>query len=179
MHILGLSLRNFLQPSLDESSIFAICSMSVAYLDQRSFLYPWMLVISACRLVLVRSVLRFVDASILQSETYIWLEAESGAEYSPIVVKSHPDASQKIALAAWQWDNSGHIDFYVDAPTSGSYYLWARLSTPWNYIRPYRVSVNDGAEVEWAQITSANEFFGSGFATLEWKNAGFSLQVLQ
>ena len=36
------------------------------------------------------------SAALFADDRYIWVEAESGAEYNPIVVKSDPGASQKF-----------------------------------------------------------------------------------
>lgn len=89
----------------------------------------------------------------------IWIEAESGAEYNPIVVKSDLGASDAIYLGSWKWADysrrsreSGFITFDVYIEEPGDYSLWARVRTPWGGIRAYDVSFGSGdvsADSEW------------------------------
>lgn len=74
------------------------------------------------------------------SYTYIWMEAESGAEYNPIVVKSDREASQSIYLASWSWSDAGVITFVVDVPETNNYRIWGRMKG--EDIQPYYLSIN-------------------------------------
>jgi len=86
----------------------------------------------------------------LQAAEYLWLEAETGGEYDPVVVKSDPSASQDIYLASWSWADygsrsadDGMIVFSVDITEAGDYTLWGRMKTPWGGIRPYDISIDN------------------------------------
>jgi len=81
---------------------------------------------------------------------YVWLEAESGAEYSPIVVKSAPKASQRIYLAPWKHGDyamrhadNGIIEFEVEVQEAGDYALWARAQFPLNNVKPYDIALGE------------------------------------
>jgi aryl-phospho-beta-D-glucosidase BglC (GH1 family) len=72
------------------------------------------------------------------AEAVLWIEAESGAEYSPIVVKADPDASQAIYLASWERGadysarapERGLVVYEIEVAEGGYYHLWARLRRP-------------------------------------------------
>ncbi len=101
----------------------------------------------------VLSVFLIGISSMCFAQENIWLEAETGAEYDPIIVKSDSSASQEIFLASKDWSHTGRIDFNVTIETAGVYHLWARLKMPWEGMIPYRISVDGGTQVEWAADT--------------------------
>jgi hypothetical protein len=66
------------------------------------------------------------------ADQYVWIEAETGAEFNPIVVKSDLNAGQAIYLGSWKWGDysnrsasNGVITFDFYAPEAGDYKLWA------------------------------------------------------
>src|SRR5690606_28208387 len=92
-----------------------------------------------------------ISVSASAADQYIWMEAESGAEFNPIVVKSDLAASQAIYLASWKWADYGNrsaangmITFDVYAPETGTYKLWARMRLPESGARPFEISVGNG-----------------------------------
>ncbi|HMY39991.1 MAG TPA: hypothetical protein PK011_11755, partial [Marinagarivorans sp.] len=92
----------------------------------------------------------FSSAALYAEDRFVWVEAESGAEYNPIVVKSDPGASQKIYLGSWKWadyttrnDGAGKITYSVYIPEAGTYKIWARMRAPAN-IRPFDISKDNG-----------------------------------
>lgn len=97
----------------------------------------------------VTTIMALVHASVHADN--IWIEAESGAEYDPIVVKSDLEASGAIYLGSWEWADygrrskeSGLITYQVYIEEPGDYTLWARARTPWGGIRAYDVSFGAG-----------------------------------
>ncbi len=112
------------------------------------------------------------------AERYLWLEAESGAEFNPIVVKSDPAASQAIYLGSWKWadyssrrDDSGKIAFEVYIPEAGDYKLWARGRMPGN-MRPFDISKDNGNVYDnstWVQWRTTPALTNWG-----WTDSGFT-----
>lgn len=124
----------------------------------------------------------------IAANRYLWQEAETGAEFNPIVVKADPLASQAIYLASWQWndysyrrDDSGKIAFEIYIAEAGYYKLWGRARTPGG-IRPFDISL-DNADVtdnsawtswlntpalsQWGWIDSGfSAYFSEGLHTL-------------
>lgn len=118
------------------------------------------------------------------ADQYLWVEAETGAEYNPIVVKSDPAASQAIYLGSWKWadyasrsDDDGRITFDVYIPEAGSYTIWARMRTPWDGILPYDISTNSttagsGTWSSWAPTgVSEDQWI--------WSNSGYTKDFSQ
>lgn len=98
------------------------------------------------------------SASAQAADQFIWVEAETGAEMNPIVVKSDLAASQAIYLGSWKWADygsrsaaSGMISFDVYIPEAGDYKLWARMRLPWSGSQPYDVSAGSGDTADSSQ----------------------------
>src|SRR5690606_24126377 len=92
-----------------------------------------------------------VSAYAHAADQLIWMEAESGAEFNPIVVKSDLAASQSIYLASWKWGDygsrsaaNGKISYDIYIPEAGDYKLWARMKLPWSGAQPFDISVGSG-----------------------------------
>lgn len=113
----------------------------------------------------------------------IWLEAETGAEYNPIVVKSDLGASEAIYLGSWKWadyasrsDDDGKISFTVYIQEAGDYTLWARVRAPWDGIRPYDVSFGSGdsaAASDWQSWAPDNRS-EAALKAWGWSDSGIS-----
>lgn len=108
----------------------------------------------------------------------LWLEAESGAEYSPIVVKAAPDASQAIHLGSWKWADysyrnnaAGKISFEVYVSEAGTYRLWGRARLP-DGSRPFDISFGNGDVYDDSQWTRWQSAVGSDY--WRWSNSGYS-----
>lgn len=118
----------------------------------------------------------------LAANQYLWIEANSGAEYSPIVVKSDLKASNKIYLAPWKHGNYGQrslanglISFEVFIPEAGEYHLWGRVRLPSSGTQPYDIGVgqpdphNNNQWTRWrADNRSTSEVRNWG-----WSDSGF------
>src|SRR5688572_6922219 len=92
------------------------------------------------------------------ADQFLWVEAETGAELNPIVVKSDLAASQAIYLGSWKWADygtrsvsSGMISFDVYIPEAGDYKLWARMRLPWSGATPYDISTGSGDTADASQ----------------------------
>lgn len=115
---------------------------------------------------------------------YIWEEAESGAEYNPIVVKSGRNLGQAIYLAPWRSSDysnrsvdDGLITFDLYVPETGTYKLWARTKFPGTGVSPYYISMDGTGDVydnsqwaNWATETRPND----QATQWGWSNAGYS-----
>lgn len=114
----------------------------------------------------------------MAADRYLWLEAESGAEFDPIVVKSDRGASQAIYLGSWKWadystrrSDAGKIAFELYIPEAGDYKLWARGRMPGN-IRPFDISKNsDNVSDNSTWIRWQNT---SPLTTWGWTDSGFT-----
>lgn len=109
------------------------------------------------------------------------MEAESGAELNPIVVKSDLGASQLIYLASWKWADyakravaSGMITFDVYAPETGDYKLWARMRLPDSGSRPFDISVGNGDVDDSGQWTTWAADKRSNVKVWGWSDSGFT-----
>jgi hypothetical protein len=92
---------------------------------------------------------------------YIWVEAEDGAEYSPMIVKSDQAASQEIYLASWDIKTSltvpptdGNIVYTFNISKEGMYRLWARLITPDTASNSYWIKIDSSSWKIWEDIGS-------------------------
>lgn len=119
----------------------------------------------------------------LAANQYVWLEAESGAAYNPIVVKSDWDASQSIYLASWKFADyshrsasSGLITFEVYIPESGDYQLWGRTRLPSSGSQPFDISAGNGDVYDNSQWTrwQRDDRSSQAVRSWGWSNSGFS-----
>ena len=141
------------------------------------------------KIKLIKSIIApslFCISTTALSQTNTWIEAETGAEYGPIVVKSDPEASQKIYLAPWRWGDysqrsadNGVISFNVDIPEPGNYTLWGRFKLPWSGISPYDIALGDAPIADdsqwqpWAPASIAD----AEIDTWLWRSSGLTLNL--
>jgi len=91
---------------------------------------------------------------------HIWIEAEAGGEYNPMIVKSDQAASGQIYLASWDSGRTslgsapsdGNIVYSFDVVYAGTYRLWARVITPDSNSNSYWVKMDSAPWVPWEDI---------------------------
>src|SRR5690606_35690273 len=120
-----------------------------------------------------------ISVSAQAADQFIWMEAESGGELNPIVVKSDLAASQAIYLAPWKWPDysrrsadNGVITFDVYIPEAGDYLLWARVRLPNAAAKPFDVSIGSGDPSHASQWQSWAPDNRSDVKSWGWSNSG-------
>ena len=120
----------------------------------------------------------FSASSVFAADRFVWIEAETGAEYNPIVVKSDPGASQKIYLASWAWPDyttrnagAGKISYSVYIPEAGTYKIWARMRSP-SGTRPYDISQDNSNLADNAAWTRWSAT--PALTTWGWSDSGYT-----
>jgi endoglucanase len=112
-------------------------------------------------------------------KNYIWLEAEEGAKYRPMIVKSDQSASGQIYIASYKTEPSiknppqdGHISFPFTINKGGTYRCWARVIAPHSDSNSYWIKMDDDPWQVWDDIG----FFSSAW---DWDfcPAGFLLKT--
>jgi len=121
------------------------------------------------------------SASVQAADQYIWVEAESGAEYNPIVVKSDLSTGQAIYLGSWKWGDyasrsasNGVITFDFYVPEAGTYKLWARTRLPWSGAKPYDISIGNGSVSDASQWVSWKPDTRADNKQWGWSDSGFT-----
>lgn len=122
-----------------------------------------------------------ISVSASAADQFLWMEAESGAEINPMVVKSDLSASQAIYLGSWKWPDyssrsadDGMISFDIYIPEAGEYKLWALLRLPYPSIKPFDISVGDGSTSDSSQWKSWAADSRSDAKSWGWSNSGFT-----
>ena len=102
----------------------------------------------------------------IPTDHYISLEAEDGAEYNPMIVKSDQSASQQIYIASYKndtinytpQDNYGSIVFDFIIPEPGEYKLWTRVITPNTDSDSYSIKMDNDDWETWEDIFLKKDF---------------------
>ncbi|MBN2103798.1 cellulase family glycosylhydrolase [bacterium] len=122
-------------------------------------------------------IMLLANHSMLYSQSHsVWMEAENGAEYDPMIVKSDTSASQQIYLASWKPDEAifhppadGHIIFTFEIEEAGFYRLWARAMTPDTLSGSYWIRMDLETWIGWENI--------GPFPSWGWKDADSLFQL--
>jgi hypothetical protein len=105
----------------------------------------------------------------------IWIEAESGAEYNPMVVKADKGASDAIFLGPWKdtdyntaTGDDARILFDFYAPTTGTYKLWARVKHTQSVtgVNPYWINFDAAS---WPAASEFKRWDSESFTANTWK----------
>ena len=122
----------------------------------------------------------------------IWMEAENGAEYDPIVVGSDASASDDTFLVSkYESDyttrsrDDGVIIFAIGVPEAGEYSLWGRIRVPESGAQPYDISIGS-ADVDtlpysdddmWTTWAPDIRPAGSDLTEWAWRHSGFTVSL--
>lgn len=117
---------------------------------------------------------------------YLYIEAETGTSFSPVVVKAGKDASKVVYVAPWKFadytsrsNDDGRINFDVYVPEAGTYKLWARSKVSKVGESPYYVGVAESGETDNLQWTSwaADNRNSNQLNQWAWSNSGVSFNL--
>jgi hypothetical protein len=97
----------------------------------------------------------FLFLSCTPSGGRVWIEAESGAEYSPLIARADPDASQRIYISSFQETtapprslDNGLLTFSIELPSQGRWRLWARTRSSEAELSPFDISIDGSGAVD-------------------------------
>ncbi|HEQ71677.1 MAG TPA: hypothetical protein ENN69_04235 [Spirochaetia bacterium] len=93
------------------------------------------------------------------TKTYFWIEAEAGAVYKSMIVKSDQAASNQIFITSYRSKPAldvpppdGYIDFTIDIRERALYRVWARVQAPREDANSFWMKLDDGPWFVWEHI---------------------------
>lgn len=94
----------------------------------------------------------------------LFIEAEDGAEYNPIIVKSDTSASQEIYLASWQnvdyWQppQNGRVDYTFTVDKTTSVKFMARVITIDHSSNSFWIKIDNNSWGAWDNISTSDKW---------------------
>lgn len=121
-------------------------------------------------------------STLAMADIKIWIEAETGGEYFPVIVGSDLSASDDTFLVSifsanysTRSNDDGRVVFEVNVPKSAEYTLWGRVRVPHSGARPYDISMGSGSASDhgqWKRWDAVNRP-SSQKTHWRWHNSGF------
>jgi hypothetical protein len=92
------------------------------------------------------------------NEEKIWLEAEEGDIYSPIIIADDPNAWEGgyihapagiVPLVESPGDTTGRSEYTFDVPSAGDYVIWGRVNAIYENRDSFHVAMDEGSFLTW------------------------------